>query len=141
MTLENFYSMMAQRFLGKTLKRYLDIKDIPVYVRLGCSVSELAQPQKILVTVRVSCLSYAKAEISDQLGDAVCYVKIAETVERISLEKPYHLIEHLCLRIFDSLKTEVVNAAISVTVHKVQPPHRLLSSGCRYTLSDGNIDL
>lgn len=118
------------------VQRFLEIDEIPVYVRLGCSESEQGQPQKILVSVRLSCSSFSKAEESDHLDDAICYVKVAECVERICLEKPYHLIEHLGSRLFERLKSELNDVELLVTVYKVQPPHRLLSKGCRYTIGD-----
>lgn len=122
--------------MDQATRRILEVGDICLYVRLGCSESEQAQPQKINVSVKLCCDSFQKAEATDLLEDAICYVKAAEAIERVSLGRSYHLIETLCSEIYKDLKEKFCNTRMSVSIFKNHPPHRLLHSGCRYTISD-----
>ena len=128
--------MIERKIVDNQPRRILEIGDICLYVHLGCSESEQALPQKISVSVKMCCDQFRKAEETDFLDDAICYVKAAETVERIALQKSYHLIESLCSDVYKELKKTFSNTKMSVSVFKNQPPHRLLQSGCRYTVSD-----
>lgn len=118
------------------MKHFLEILDIPVYMSLGCSLSEQAQPQKVLISISFDYKNHLQAETSDNLKDAICYATVAETVERICHEKAYHLIEHASHQVFSKLKEQYPNTSIKLTFHKVQPPHRLLTSGTVYTIED-----
>ncbi len=120
------------------MKHQLEILDIPVYMSLGCSISEQAQPQKVLISVIFDNKNHLLAETSDSLKDAMCYATIAESIESICHEKSYHLIEHASHQIFSRLKEQYPNTAIKLKFHKVQPPHRLLTSGTVYVIEDSS---
>ena len=121
------------------MQRNLEILDIPVFMSLGCSASEQAQPQKVLISLKLNYEAYKTSETSDNIEDALCYASLAEMVEKICHEKSYHLIEHSCKQVYLRLKERYPNILFSVRFHKVAPPHRLLQGGTVYTLQDENL--
>lgn len=121
------------------MKRHLKINQIPIFMSLGCSTSEQAQKQKVLVSLTMNFQNYAQAETSDQLEHSICYASIAEKIEAVCLEKSYHLIEHACFSIYTSLKRLYPNSKIKLEFHKVSPPHHLLENGTTYSIEDEDV--
>lgn len=113
----------------------LEIPSIPVYMALGCTKEEQANPQKVEISLSFFLPSNISVLKSDLLSESINYVEVAELVEKIAKEKPYHMIEHLGHQIYLNLKSHF-QQPLKVKVHKCQPPHPLLQNGCNFIYGD-----
>lgn len=72
----------------------IEISQLRVPVRVGCTDAERAYPQIITfdVTLRSSA---AEAQRSDDLKDTVDYMQIISVIEQLAREHTWHLLEKL----------------------------------------------
>lgn len=112
----------------------LVINDIRLWVRLGCTQDEQAQPQMVRVDVNLSFKNMPQGCVSDNIEDTVCYAGVVEMVQSVALQKSYNLIEHLASTLHDALQQKInICAVSSVSVCKVSPPVSLVHGGVTFT--------
>ncbi|MDS0919580.1 MULTISPECIES: dihydroneopterin aldolase [Chlamydia] len=100
------------------------IPDFRVWVRLGCSPEERYFKQPILVSVVLSFFKEPSVCVSDDLGDACCYVEITSLIEEVASSKPCALVEHLSKILMDALEAKLKDkvSKIDLEVRKERPP-------------------
>jgi dihydroneopterin aldolase len=117
----------------------LQLSALELRIRLGCSKEEQSLPQVVLVDIDLNFPKPPLACQSDDLQETVCYAKLATRIERVAMEKAYHLIEHLAWRIFESLREELSShrgLQLSLRVRKKNLPISLRTDGAIYTIED-----
>lgn len=115
----------------------LQIRDLSLQVRLGCSAQERLDPQEIRVSVDLRFHSQPIATETDHLQDTLCYARICEAFRGHCRDREFSLIEKLANDLMkvsrDLLKGQ---ALVALTVHKVAPPVEGLLGGTLYRLGD-----
>jgi dihydroneopterin aldolase len=87
----------------------------------GCFREEQLIGTKFIVDLKIDADTSA-AEISDHLHDTVDYVGLYRAVKKEMDQKSY-LLEHVALRIMNSLKTEFPGLfSIELKISKINPP-------------------
>lgn len=87
----------------------------------GVLAHEKREPQRFFVDIVIEC-DVSRAGTSDDLGHTISYADIAQDAERIMLQPPVDLIEHLAEQIAASVLDHVAAEAVEVTVHKPDAP-------------------
>ncbi len=105
----------------------LSIKDLRLWVHLGCSPEERTNPQPISITLKLYFTKLPKGTITDVLTDTVCYFQITKLVEEIIAGRNFNLIEHLAHTIHEAVhkylnSLEHGDATLKVIVNKLSPP-------------------
>lgn len=77
----------------------LKIKDLRIWVNLGCSEEEKFHPQAVSVDICVYFAGKQKFLASDDIKDAFCYKNCAEKIMDSIKGRPFNLIESLCTEI------------------------------------------
>ena len=100
---------------------FIDIKNMEFYAFHGCFEEESKIGTRFLVNLRIEYDS-SRAQISDNIDDAVNYLSVYQSVKR-QMETPSHLLEHLADRIANSLLQEFkMIEHVCVSVAKLNPP-------------------
>jgi 7,8-dihydroneopterin aldolase/epimerase/oxygenase len=99
----------------------IEIEGMEFYAFHGHFKEEQVVGNKFLVSILLDT-DCAKAAESDQLYDALDYQKVYKLI-KLEMEKPSHLLEHLCKRILDRLYAEfdTIQSA-TLKVSKLNPP-------------------
>ncbi len=104
---------------------------------LGCTEAEQSILQPVHFSLVIHFHENIKGCTTDQLTDAVDYVSLTNLIKKISLQKPYHLIEHLCFLVHEELTKELKNKKIlcdlTTNLKKVRPPVESLQSGVEFS--------
>jgi dihydroneopterin aldolase len=96
------------------------IEGIEFYAKHGCFKEEQLIGNLFVVDVIIDYNSLI-AEKSDNINDALDYQKVFEIVQQ-EMSKPSFLLENLCQRIIENIKTHFQNAeSISIKVAKNNP--------------------
>jgi FolB domain-containing protein len=109
-TFEDFYELL--------------IPGLRLWISLGCSVEEKANPQPVDVDIKIKFSKEPLGCRSDQLADVLCYKTIVEDVLAFTKGKSFNLIEALAERIFHciSKQTNLENALVEVAITKPNHP-------------------
>ena len=111
----------------------MTIQDFEVWVHLGCSSEEQKYMQPVHYNFEINFANPVLGCRSDQLEDAVDYIKIANILKTISTEKNFRLIEHLNHQAFNAvleyLKSKNLKAEVKLSVKKIRVPIENLRNG------------
>lgn len=116
----------------------LSIKDLRLWVHLGCSDEEKAHPQAISVTLKLYFIKAPLGIITDELTDSICYFQITELVQNTVSEKSFNLVEHLTYKIREAIYQHLKSigyedVTLKVTVDKLSPPVPNLLGGVSFS--------
>ncbi len=101
-----------------------------LWVSLGCSAEEKANPQPVDVNININFSKEPVGCRSDQLSDVCCYKIVTEQVVDSVKNKSFSLIESLALHIFEvvaeylSSENDVIEIVISKPNHPVPLVHQ-----------------
>ncbi len=115
----------------------MKINQYEVWISLGCTEAEQSILQPVHFNLVIHFHENIKGCVTDQLTDTVDYVSLTSLIKKISLQKPYHLIEHLCFLVHEELTKELKNKKIlcdlTTNLKKVSPPVESLQSGVEFS--------
>ncbi len=113
----------------------LGFDDLEIWVRLGCTRAERADPQAVRVGFEATTPGLPDACRSDALGDTTCYGKLAELFTARAAEREYRTLEHLAFELFAVAAPELAkDAVLMLEVTKLRPPVAGLRGGVRFQL-------
>lgn len=99
---------------------YIELKNITLKAKIGCYRIEKEEPQDILVSLKLYG-EFSKPEDSDDINDALDYVRVVDGVHQILNERHHTLVEHASKRICDHLFSEFPQLQrIAIKLHKPQ---------------------
>ncbi len=98
----------------------ITISGMKFYAFHGCFEEERVVGTNFIVDLSLTC-DASKAVQTDQVEDAVNYVAVYQTVERV-MKEPVHLLETLATKIICSVKAEFPVSHVAVKVCKLNPP-------------------
>ncbi len=99
------------------------LTDIDVYAFHGALPAERELGQRFVIDVDL-WHDLSRAAASDSMGDALDYTQVHSRIVELAGNQSFHLIEALAERISHMLLTDFPLDAVSVTVHKPNPPIR-----------------
>lgn len=109
-------------FKPRDLSSSLEIKDLIVSARLGCSAEERAVAQDVLLSFKIQFLALPKACTSDDLLDTHCYDQLSQKIRSFANSREFKLIEFLGHEIFHLVQTEVgTEKRVSIRLAKAAP--------------------
>lgn len=115
------------------MQQKMSIQDYEVWVNLGCSDEEKTHKQPILFNLEIFFSQDLPACKTDQLEDAVDYVKLTSILKVIATSKSFNLIEHLNLLAFNGvveyLKSKDIKGDVKLSIKKVRVPVDYLRNG------------
>ncbi|MGL9732825.1 MAG: dihydroneopterin aldolase [Wolbachia sp.] len=116
----------------------LIIKDLRLWVHLGCSTEEKFNSQLVSINVDFTFKSSPLGLITDQLEDTICYLEVVQSIQSLALSKRFNLIEYLTHDIYLAIsnfltqKSNIISS-IRVTTHKIAPPVPDVHGGVLFT--------
>lgn len=115
----------------------LEIKKLILSLYVGVEEDELSNPQDIEFNITIFLAAQPKACHSDHIEDTLCYAKITDIISLYCLNKKFHLIEYLCLQIFQQFKNNILskNDKLIVQICK-KPPLNSVKDKCCFTIKD-----
>ena len=118
----------------------LKIKDLRLWVHLGCSEAERENLHAISVTVKITFSQPPKGVHTDNLEDSLCYRHITDLTKDAVSNKEFKLVEHLTFCIYDDIHKYVsstcyADSQIEVKVTKLFPPIESLQGGVSFSYS------
>jgi dihydroneopterin aldolase len=125
--------------VSKAIPKYhvLKLKDLTLWIHLGCLSGEQEIPQEVRVNLEFRFLQLPSGAVSDKLEETICYGNIATLVQEHCEKKSYYLIERLGFEIYEICKQAIsIKADLSVSVHKVNAPVKQLLGGALYQCGD-----
>jgi 7,8-dihydroneopterin aldolase/epimerase/oxygenase len=90
--------------------------------RHGATAPERQTTRRFEVDVEIDAPLEA-AETSDRLSDTIDFRDIAETVVKIGIGEPHHLLESLARRMVDQLAARAPKSRIRLELRKISPPY------------------
>lgn len=116
----------------------LSIKDLRLWVHLGCSLEERANPQPVSITLKLYFTEPPLGLTTDDLADSVCYFKIVELVQKLLSDRTFNLVEHLTLTIHEAVYKHLESISqekvtLKVIVNKLSPPIPNLHGGVSFS--------
>ncbi|MEQ1723807.1 MAG: dihydroneopterin aldolase [Pseudobdellovibrio sp.] len=115
------------------MKQKMLIQDYEVWVNLGCSTEEQKHAQPVHFNLEINFDSPVLGCKTDNLNDAIDYVKVTSILKMISTEKPFQLVEHLNYQAFSGvieyLKAKELKGEIKLSVKKIRVPVENLKNG------------
>lgn len=122
------------------MQQTLQLHDYEVSLHLGCSPEEQRYLQPVRFNLEIAFAANVQGAVTDRLDQAIDYSALADTIKRISKSKPYHLIEHLNLQVFEALlaylRQHSVKGKVTLSVRKMQVPIENLKSGAVFICSE-----
>src|SRR5258708_839800 len=95
----------------------ISIVDLEVFYRVGVPDSERAQPQRLLLTVKMES-DFSAAAKSDSIADTVDYFAVSQKLLKFGEGKNWKLIEKLASDIADTILAKFKPQNVSVEVKK-----------------------
>lgn len=115
----------------------MKINKYEAWVRLGCLPDEQAYVQPVHFDVEIEFNHAVAAEQTDQINDAVDYVRLTEIIQQTATVKPYHLIEHMCAQVMNKLivylSDKKIKGRLKVSLTKLRVPVAHLQAGVTWT--------
>ena len=119
------------------MQQTMRLNQYEVWIKLGCSEAEQSMVQPVHFSLVIQFHENIKGSHTDQLVDTIDYVSLTELIKKISLQKSYHLIEHLCSLVHEALSKELKNknfeCDLTTSLKKVRPPVEALLSGVEFS--------
>jgi len=105
----------------------ITLVDLEVYYRVGVPETERANPQRLLLTVRME-RDFSKAASSDDLRQTIDYFSVSRRLLRLGEGREWRLIETLAVEIAELVRTEFGAERVWVEVKKfILPEARYVS--------------
>ncbi len=105
----------------------ISIVDLEVFYRVGVPDAERAQPQRLLLTVKMKS-DFSAAAKSDGIADTIDYYAVTQRLLKFGKGREWKLIEKLAADITDTVLAEFKPLAVSVEVKKfIIPEARYVS--------------
>jgi 7,8-dihydroneopterin aldolase/epimerase/oxygenase len=95
----------------------ISIEDLEVFCRVGVPDGERAQPQRLLVTVRME-RDFTPAAASDELTQTIDYHAVYQRLLAFGEGRSWKLIETLAVEIAEAMLQEFQPAQVTVEVKK-----------------------
>ena len=118
------------------LKPILKLKDLRLFVHLGCSAAERENRQEVALSASFQFKESPPGEKTDQLQDTLCYAKASQELKCLVELKEYQLVESLGYESYQLLKNLFPHSMVQVEVHKLHPPVENLRKGVVYLCGD-----
>ena len=99
----------------------ISIVDLEVFYCVGTTDEERAQPQRLLVTVDMSC-DFSSAAVSDRLEKTINYFEVAQDLLKFGDTRSWKLLEKLATNIADLILVKHKPQAVTVQVKKFPIP-------------------
>lgn len=99
----------------------ISIVDLEVFYRVGVPDAERAQPQRLLLTVRMET-DFSDATKTDAISDTIDYFAVTQRLLKFDERREWKLIEKLAADIADLILAEFKPQAVSVEVKKFVIP-------------------
>lgn len=115
----------------------LKLRELVLWVHLGCTSEEREKAQEVRVTVDLRFQQSPKGTFTDSLKDTICYAEISKAIQQRCQSREYQLIERMGFDIYGVVR-EIAGPAvqIGISVHKVRPPVDHLLGGTHYLCGD-----
>jgi FolB domain-containing protein len=97
------------------------IQDLEVQARVGVTVAERAQAQRLLVTIRME-RDLATAGRSDDMAATTDYAAVAELIGVLVAERPRNLIESVAHDVAEAILAHKLAEKVTVEVKKLSLP-------------------
>jgi len=95
----------------------IEIRRLQVHTRIGVPDDERAEPQTLLVTVKM-VPSQGFEGLADDISRTIDYYQVAQEIQALATLKPRRLIETLAREIADVLLTNHQLQRVSITLEK-----------------------
>ena len=119
------------------MQSLLEVKGLRVFLKIGCTEQERANPQPIDIDVTLKFSELVQGCVTDQLEDTVCYAKITQSIHDLSKNFECALIEKLAYEIFSRIRAQIPkNSFLKIAVTKVSPPLAAIQNGVRFEYGD-----
>jgi dihydroneopterin aldolase len=113
----------------------MTVRDLEIWVRLGCSAEERALPQPVAVSARVTFARAPHACESDRLEDTVCYARLAAVLGERAAQRPYQTIESLTFALVEAMRSAMpAGTRFALEVTKLRVPVAGLRGGVTFRL-------
>jgi 7,8-dihydroneopterin aldolase/epimerase/oxygenase len=99
----------------------ISIVDLEVFYRVGVPDAERAQPQRLLLTVKMES-DFSTAAKSDSIVDTIDYFAVTQRLLKFAEGREWKLIEKLASDIADMILAEFKPHSVSVEVKKFVIP-------------------
>jgi dihydroneopterin aldolase len=95
----------------------ISIVDLEVFYHVGVPDEERAQPQRLLITIELSC-DFTAAAKSDAIAETINYFAVTQRLLKFGDGRSWKLIEKLATDIADAILLEFKPQTVSVEVKK-----------------------
>lgn len=99
----------------------ISIVDLEVFLRVGVSDEERAQPQRLLLSVDME-LDISSAAMSDRLSRTIDYYNVAQQLLKYGEGRSWKLIERLTSEVADEVLSQFQPQSVTVEVKKFPIP-------------------
>jgi 7,8-dihydroneopterin aldolase/epimerase/oxygenase len=108
----------------------MNVQDLSLWVRLGCTESERAHLQEVRVSIHIAFSEVPDACFSDELRGTVCYAELCSRLKNYCESREFKTVEKMAMGCSETVQTAVGSAhRFSVEIHKVRPPVPGLGGG------------
>lgn len=113
----------------------MTVRDLEIWVHLGCSAAERAVPQPVAVSVRIRFPRPPLACASDRLDDTVCYARLAEVLGERAGARAYSTVESLTFALVEAMRSLVpTELRLALEVTKLRVPVAGMRGGVTFRL-------
>jgi dihydroneopterin aldolase len=113
----------------------MTVRDLEIWVRLGCTAEERAVPQPVAVSARIAFARAPLACESDRLEDTVCYAQLAALLGERAGQRPYQTVESLTFALVEAMRGAVpVGTRFALEVTKLRVPVAGMRGGVTFRL-------
>jgi dihydroneopterin aldolase len=113
----------------------LEVRDLSVPVRLGCSAEERAVPQEARFSLTLELPRPPRACQTDRLEDTICYATICDAIRAVATSGEFATVERLGAAALERLRAALPpDVRARLRVHKVRPPVEDLLGGAIFEL-------
>ncbi|MDG7052442.1 MAG: dihydroneopterin aldolase [Wolbachia endosymbiont of Alcedoecus sp.] len=114
------------------------IRDLRIWVHLGCSTEEKFHSQLVSINVDFTFQSPPVGFITDRLEDTICYLEVVQSIQSLAQSKQFNLIEHFTRDVYIIISKLLMQkrhtiSSIRVATHKVAPPVPDVHGGVLFT--------
>jgi dihydroneopterin aldolase len=115
----------------------LSLRDLSLWVRLGCTPEERKQAQEVRIRVDLRFHDAPEGIRSDELKDTICYARLSMAFRERLAGREFQLVERIAAELFEETQKLVEGRAlISLVAHKVRPPVEGLTGGVEYRIGE-----
>jgi dihydroneopterin aldolase len=99
----------------------ISIVDLEVHFHIGVPQKERARPQRLLISVEMSC-DFSAAAATDRVNQTINYFTVAQKILRLGDGRSWKLVEKLATDVADLVLNEFSPASVTVLVKKFPIP-------------------